>query len=135
MLIGIVVFALLVVTALVARRRTLQCSGGTVECSINLPGHRGWAYGVGRYDGDTLRWYRLFSLATRPQQELSRRRLSVVDRRRPYRGEAAVLSTAAVVVVCLQDDEVVELALSESALTGFLAWLEASPPGAHTPWL
>jgi hypothetical protein len=25
----------------------------------------------------------------------------------------------------------VELAMSESALTGFLAWLEASPPGSH----
>jgi hypothetical protein len=25
----------------------------------------------------------------------------------------------------------VELAMTEEALTGFLAWLEASPPGSH----
>ena len=27
--------------------------------------------------------------------------------------------------------EHVELAMTEQALTGFLAWLEASPPGSH----
>ena len=28
-------------------------------------------------------------------------------------------------------DDHVELAMTEEALTGFLAWLEASPPGSH----
>ena len=28
-------------------------------------------------------------------------------------------------------DEHVDLAMTEQALTGFLAWLEASPPGSH----
>jgi len=30
-----------------------------------------------------------------------------------------------------QAGEHLELAMSDSALTGFLAWLEASPPGSH----
>jgi len=29
------------------------------------------------------------------------------------------------------DSDNVELALTEEALTGFLSWLEASPPGSH----
>jgi hypothetical protein len=29
------------------------------------------------------------------------------------------------------DEDHVELAMTEAALTGFLAWLEASPPGSH----
>ena len=29
------------------------------------------------------------------------------------------------------DEDHVELAMTEEALTGFLAWLEASPPGSH----
>lgn len=126
--------ALLVVTALVVRRRALQRSGGTVDCSFHLSEQSGWTLGVGRYDGDCLEWYRLFSFATRPHRVLSRRRLSVVERRRPGGAEADALAAGAVVVVCLQDDAVMQLALSEPALTGFLAWLEASPPGAHAPW-
>jgi hypothetical protein len=29
------------------------------------------------------------------------------------------------------DSDNVELAMTEEALTGFLSWLEASPPGSH----
>jgi len=30
-----------------------------------------------------------------------------------------------------EDVETVELAMGEAALTGFLAWLEAAPPGSY----
>ncbi len=32
-------------------------------------------------------------------------------------------------------DDHVELAMTEQALTGFLAWLEASPPGSHLEYI
>lgn len=105
-----------------------------MDCSIQLPDYPGWTLGVGRYDGDSLQWYRLFSLATRPQRVLSRSRLTVVERRRPGNAERDALAAGAVVVVCSQEGRLVELALSEPALTGFLAWLEASPPGTHATW-
>jgi hypothetical protein len=36
-------------------------------------------------------------------------------------------------VITRQGDPVdIELAMSEAALTGFLAWIESSAPGAHT---
>lgn len=131
---GLVFLALLAMTVLAVRRRTLQRAGGTVECSLQHPGHARWTLGVGRYEGDTLNWYRLLSLRTRPRQVLSRNHLSVVDQRQPEAYEVDALPTGAVVVTCIHDGAVVELALGEQALTGFLAWLEASPPGTHAPW-
>lgn len=126
--------ALLAIVVLAVRRRTLQRSGGTVECSLQRPGYASWTLGVGRYDGDTLNWYPLLSLTARPSHVLCRSYLSVADRRRPDGSEKDALPAGSVVVTCIHDGAVVELALSESAVTGFLAWLEASPPGAHAPW-
>ncbi len=37
----------------------------------------------------------------------------------------------AYVVECLDSGVRVDLAMSHSAVTGFLSWLEAAPPGAH----
>lgn len=123
---------LLVWVTLRTRRRRLQRYGGTVDCSLRLPGHLSWRQGVGQYDGDCLKWYRVFSLGMRPQRVLSRQRLAVTGRRHPAPAEVNVLPRDPVVVSCVQDGADVELALSSSALTGFLAWLESSPPGAHT---
>ena len=55
--------------ALVARRRLLARHGGTFELSHRLtddaPGH-GWVLGMGRYSGERLEWFRVFTLW--PQQ-------------------------------------------------------------------
>jgi hypothetical protein len=42
--------------------------------------------------------------------------------------ELALLSDH-VILACLHRGTRLELAMSEDALTGFLAWLEAAPPG------
>lgn len=42
--------------------------------------------------------------------------------------ELALLSDA-IILTCLHRGTRLELAMSEDALTGFLAWLEAAPPG------
>lgn len=50
------------------RRRLIQRSGGTFDCSLRWdvpeksdPNGKGWGYGVARYNGDRIEWYRVFS--------------------------------------------------------------------------
>jgi Protein of unknown function (DUF2550) len=58
----------------------------------------------------------------------------VVDRRSPRGPEVFALLADAVVVRCLDGEGPgsVELAMGQDTLTGFLAWLESSPPGIPT---
>jgi hypothetical protein len=94
---------------------------------------RGWVLGVGRFNGDALQWYRVFSLAMRPRRTLSRRDLVVLQRREPLGSERRSLLGGAVVLQCRNASGEVEIAMDRSATTGFLAWLEATPPGATLP--
>lgn len=136
-LIGLVaVVASLPLLALAVRRRVLQRGGGTVDLSLRLnrgTHGRGWVLGVGRFDGDSLKWYRVFSLAMRPRRTLSRRDLRVLARREPHGPERLALLAGAVVMECRSSAGPVEIAMEPSAVTGFLAWLEARPPGATLP--
>ena len=131
--------AVLALLAIYVRRRALQRGGGTIELSLqlktNVPGTqgRGWVLGVGRFEGGLLRWYRVFSLAPGPRRELVRRDLVVVRRRPPTAGEARAMLAGAVVMECTHRSRDVLLAMDPSAVTGFLAWLEARPPGATLP--
>jgi hypothetical protein len=122
--------------ALAVRRRVLQRGGGTVDLSLRLNRGtygRGWVLGVGRFDGDSLKWYRVFSLAMRPRRTLSRRDLRVLARREPHGPERLALLSGAIVMECRSSHGPVEIAMEPSAVTGFLAWLEARPPGATLP--
>ena len=47
--------------------------------------------------------------------------------------EDRALLEGAVVMECSSGGRPVELAMSRSTATGFLAWLEATPPGATLP--
>lgn len=121
--------------ALFVRRRWLGRSGGVFECSIrtkipkNPASPRGWKLGVGRYSGDQLEWFRVFSFSLRPRLVLGRG-VSVSGRRVPQGAEAFSLYQGhSVIEVCPIPDTSIELAMSQSALTGFLAWTEAAPPG------
>ena len=128
--------AVLLLVAVYVRRRGLHAAGGAVELSLRLkrPGHgRGWVNGVGRFVGDELRWYRVFSLSLRPRRVLSRRDLEVLQCRAPTGAEHLALLSGAVVMECTTGGRPVELAMQPSAVTGFLAWLEAGPPGATLP--
>ncbi|MEV6121338.1 DUF2550 domain-containing protein [Streptomyces sp. NPDC052077] len=132
-----VVVALVVVGLFVfgLRRRLIQRSGGTFDCSLrwDAPGRgdagKGWAYGVARYNGDRVEWYRVFSYSPRPRRVLERSSIEVAGRRLPEGEEELALLSDAVVLTCLHRGTRLELAMSEDALTGFLAWLEAAPPG------
>ncbi|MBA0051599.1 DUF2550 family protein [Streptomyces sp. AJS327] len=134
--------ALLLVTAglfaFAVRRRLIQRSGGTFDCNLRwaLPETdaaaakgKGWAYGIARYNGDQIEWFRVFSYAPRPRRTLARDGIEVLHRRLPEGEEELALLSDAVVLACSLHGTRVELAMSEDALTGFLAWLEAAPPG------
>ncbi|MFE4669544.1 DUF2550 domain-containing protein [Streptomyces sp. NPDC056716] len=134
---GIVV-ALVVVGLFVfgLRRRLIQRSGGTFDCSLRwgVPEQsdtsgKGWAYGIARYNGDRIEWFRVFSYAPRPRRVLERASIEVAGRRLPEGEEELALLSDAVILTCLHQGTRLELAMSEDALTGFLAWLEAAPPG------
>ncbi len=130
---GLLALALVLVAVyLVVRRRLLARYGGTFDLSVRVrsqrPG-RGWVLGVGRYNNDALEWFRIFSLSLRPAQTYRRNKLEVGPRRNAQGAEEYALYDDAIVVECRYADQQVELAMTESALTGLLAWLEAAPPG------
>ena len=134
---GIILLLLaLPLVAVAVRRRILQRRCGTIELSLRLRTlreGRGWVLGVGRFAGDDLQWYRLFSLAPRPRRTLSRCDLKVTGRRQPVGGETLAVLSGAVVMECVAAGQPVQIALDAAAVTGFLAWLEARPPGATLP--
>jgi len=134
--IALVLLVVLPFGAIVVRRRLLSKDGGAIELSLRLKPRsqgRGWVLGVGRFVGDDLQWFRVFSLALRPRRTLSRRDLEVRSRRVPRGSESLSLLKGAEVVELRSTLGVVEVALDRSAMTGFLAWLEARPPGATLP--
>ena len=133
----LVVLVLLGLLGFGVRRRLIQRAGGTFDCSMRWavpepdaePTGKGWIYGVARYSGDHIEWFRVFSYAPRPRRLLERDAIEVVSRRRPRGEEELALLSDALVLVCRHGEHRLELAMSEDALTGFLAWLEAAPPG------
>jgi len=128
----LLLLVLLYAVALVVRRRWMSRNGGTFELSVRIRagrGGRGWVLGVGRYTGDDLQWFRIFSLAPRPRFSYRREELAFVGRRDPEGVEAYSLYSGHIVVTCRTPSGLLEVAMSPDALTGFLAWLEAGPPG------
>jgi Protein of unknown function (DUF2550) len=110
---------------------------GGVEVAMrarpDLVGSR-WHIGVGRYRGDKFVWYRVTSLITGPNEVVSRAGLRIVHRRRPTGSESYVMPGGALVLRCRARDREFEIAMAPDALTGFLSWLEAAPPGSAVPW-
>jgi hypothetical protein len=91
-----------------------------------------WRPGVAAYQADQLCWYHQFSVLLRPQVILERRTLTVASRRMATPAESSALGPGHFVVECkIGPGQSVELAMSEAALTGFLSWLEAAPPGSY----
>ena len=132
----VVLLVLLYGLLLVVRRRVLSRNGGTFELSHRMqPGQepgRGWLLGLGRYSGEELQWFRIFTLAVRPKRSWHRSRLTYDGAREPEGAERTVLYPNHLVVDCQSPQGVVELAMSRESLTGFQSWLEARPPG--TDW-
>lgn len=130
---AIVLVVVLAGAALAVRRWLFTRGGGTVECSLRVlpegaaPGP--WRLGIGRYKGDQLHWHRVFGFRRRPRQVIHRRGLVVSNRRTPESAEAEGLLPDVSIIEVRDGGLTVELAMGAAALTGFLAWLEAAPPG------
>jgi hypothetical protein len=128
----VVVLAALLVLALVVRRRLVARRRGTFDVSINHrteAGPKGWTLGVGAYNANTLEWYRTFSFAWWPKQRFVRGEIAIDGRRDPVGPEVYALHAGHVIVAIRHASGVQQMAMSPSALTGLLAWLESSPPG------
>lgn len=129
------IIVVLAAAGIAVRRMLLDRGGGTVECGLRRPGGT-WRLGVAAYGADELRWYDAVGVLLTPEEVLKRPTLSVGSRRKAQPAEAARLGQGMMVVACHagEDQDTIELAMGESALTGFLAWLEAAPPGSYHGW-
>ena len=130
---GICVVALLVLLfAFFFRARLLMLVGGTIRLQVRVstmvPG-RGWSTGIGRFAGDELRFYRMFSLSVRPKRVLNRRTMTVSRGRLPRGPERLTMPGHWVILACRTRTSLIEIAMAESTVTGFSSWLEAGPPG------
>ena len=121
------------------RRVRLMRGGGVDVCLRRRPARvsrlrsrdatAGWHFGVGRYRGDELAWFRLTSLRPGPTVVVDRTELEIVDRRIPENAEAYVIPQGASVLLCRIRGVALELAMAPGVLMGFLSWVEAIPPG------
>jgi Protein of unknown function (DUF2550) len=133
---AVVLVGAVLLAGLVVRRRWLSHGEATFDMSLRLgtaEGARDWTLGVGRYRGDRLEWFRVFSLALRPKRSFERTRFELVASREPDQAEAYALFAGHLVVQGRVAQLPVELALDREALTALLAWLEAAPPVPHPP--
>jgi hypothetical protein len=137
---GWVVLALVVALCLVGllawwRVRLIRQGGVEVAMRIrpDLATSR-WHLGVARYRGHEFVWYRVTSLITGPNAVVSRGGLLVLNRRKPTGSEAYAMPRGSTVLRCRSRHTEFEIAMSGEALTGFLSWLEAAPPGSSVPW-
>ena len=115
---------------ILARQRFMLRAPGTIPVALQPGSAARWQYGVARYSGGELRWYRSLGFGTRPNRVLQRSGVTVLGRRSPLPAEKQALPATAVVVQCRDGQADLSLALGESAYTGFVSWLEASAPMA-----
>ncbi|HLT59959.1 MAG TPA: DUF2550 domain-containing protein [Microlunatus sp.] len=148
----VVVLVILVLVAaplvtLALRQRVLTRQGAAFECSMRLrpvavgqleavqTPSTNWVLGVARYSQDRVEWFRFFSFSPLPRMTFRRADSRVIDTRDPAPDEAVALyegqRVVRIAVGVHESLRVWELAMSSESLVGFLAWLEAAPPGAN----
>jgi Protein of unknown function (DUF2550) len=125
--VGIAVAAVVVLSGLLARQRHMLRSAGAIPIAVRGRSAR-WQYGIARYVGAELRWYRALGLGTRPTRVLRQGEVRLVSTREPEPAELASLPPAAVIIECRDGRGPMTMAFGESAYTGFVSWIEASSP-------
>jgi Protein of unknown function (DUF2550) len=144
LLAAVLIAAVLAAIGIAVRRTLLEHGGGIVECGLRRGPEQNWRLGLADYRPHELRWFNAFGIRLRPEAVFERASMSIVSRRPADPAETARLGDGTVVVECQVGrsavgsrpgpaDQRVELAMSEAALTGFLAWLEAAPPTSSLP--
>jgi hypothetical protein len=123
---GAAVLAVLIFAAILARQRYMLRLPGAVPFAVQR-GHR-WLYGIGRYQGNELRWFRATGVGTKPSRVLRQGQVEVLGRRERLPEEKGSLPAKSVIVQCRSGGETFSIAFGESAFTGFVSWLESSAP-------
>lgn len=132
---GLVVLAGLCV-GLLAWRRLRELRVGGIDVAIrNDQGSsgRGWHLGVAHYRGEEFAWHRVLSLRSGPNWVFNRGEVEIATRREPSMAETYVVPAGATVLYLSGNRTSLEVAMGADALTGFLSWLESSPPGSSIP--
>ena len=122
----VAVVVVLVFAAVLARQRHMLRMSGAVPLAVQR-GHR-WLYGIGRYQGGELRFYRALGIGTKPSRVLRRGQVEVLGHRTRTAAERSSLPKGSVIVECRADGETFAVAFGDSAFTGFVSWLESSAP-------
>ena len=122
--IGIIALVLLAGGFLV-RLRYLAGQVGSFECAMRLPGGQRWLSGVASFRLDSLQWYRLMSLSTRPSRVWRRLdlELSAAKRRRE---QGRVVEVHCVDATAGSDG--FDLAMMEESHSALIAWVESASP-------
>ena len=81
---------------ILARQRYMLRTTGAVPLAMQR-GNR-WLYGIGRYRGGELRFYRALGVGTHPTRVLRRGHVQVLGRRAPLESERGSLPATAVII-------------------------------------
>ncbi|MFV0406081.1 MAG: DUF2550 domain-containing protein [Propioniciclava sp.] len=132
-LICLAALLLLPIVGMVVRRRWLAGRGRLLfDCSLRAAapsrGH-GWMLGLGRYVGDNLEWYRVYSWSLRPRVILGRTSTQVENVRTPHTEEADALLPGQLVAELGGQYPGLAIAMDRDHLTAFHSWTEAGAPG------
>lgn len=134
----VIVIALLLLpfVLLYLRRRWLTGQGGLFDCAYRMrddtPG-AGWVLGVARYRGESLEWFRAFSLSFSPKLVLERTGSTFLTQRVPSGVEAIALFDDSVVITLKEraSERVHTLSMAPDDVLGLMSWLESAPPGSN----
>lgn len=126
----VAVLVVLGCAVILARQRFMLRAAGCFPVALRPVAAQRWQYGVARYVGGELRWYRSLGVGTRPNRVLRRGDVRLLGHRAPSESELGSIPATAIVVDCRDRDRDLSLALSDGAYTGFVSWLESSAPMA-----
>ena len=126
MIVAIVAIALVLLTGgFLARLRYLAGQVGSFECAMRPAGGQRWLSGVASFRLDSLEWYRLMSLSTRPSRVWRRLDLELSAARR-RREQGRVVEVHCVDATAGPDG--FDLAMMEEAHSALVAWVESASP-------
>ena len=126
MIVALVVIVLvLLIGGFLARLRYLAGQVGSFECALRPRGAQRWLSGVASFRLDSLEWYRLMSLSTRPSRVWRRLDLELsAARRRREQGRVVEVHC----VDATRSPEGFDLAMMEESHSALVAWVESASP-------
>ena len=118
----VALLAVVLLAVFLPRLRSIAGRVGSFECALQRPGGMAWTSGLALFTDNSLRWYRLMSLAPSPARIWARGYLEMGPARRRGAGSKVVE------VPCTSGDVVFELAMHEDSHSALVAWLESTAP-------